>query len=115
MFDYKAIGLRIKAIRLHRELTQEQLAEMTGLSSPHISNVETGKTKVSLPSLAKIADVLDACIDEIMYGSKQSRHNNMVEMKVILSDCNDKEVRIIVDTARALKTSMRQSFNIGYI
>ena len=31
--DYKAIGKRIKIQRIQREMTQEKLAELTGLSN----------------------------------------------------------------------------------
>ena len=40
--DYKAIGLRIKAARARKGLTQGNIANLTGLSTPHISNIETG-------------------------------------------------------------------------
>ena len=48
--DYKAIGKRIKIQRIQREMTQEKLAELTGLSNPHISNVETGSTQPEHPN-----------------------------------------------------------------
>lgn len=47
--DYKAIGLRIKASRARKGLTQGNIAKLTGLSTPHISNIETGNTKLGLP------------------------------------------------------------------
>ena len=49
--DYKAIGKRVKIARIKADLKQEQLAERTSLSPTHISNVETGTTKVSLAAL----------------------------------------------------------------
>ena len=72
--DYKAIGKRIKIQRIQREMTQEKLAELTGLSNPHISNVETGSTQVSLKSLIAIANALEITpdvllCDNIRYGS----------------------------------------------
>lgn len=115
-FDYKAIGLRIKMVRLKKEITQEQLAEITGLSSPHISNVETGNTKVSLKSLVRIANALDCSIDEVLFDNMTyTRHIVEHEMLKVVSDCDDKEIRVIADTARALKHSMRQSFAKGVV
>lgn len=113
-FNYKAIGIKIKMIRLTKKITQEQLAEITGLSSPHISNVETGNTKVSLVSLVNIANALDCSIDEILFDNMTyTRHVVEHEMLKVVSDCDDKEIRVIADTARALKHSMRQSFAKG--
>jgi len=49
--NYKAIGKRIKIARIQRELTQERLAEMADISPTHMSNIETGTTRVSLSAI----------------------------------------------------------------
>ena len=64
--DYKAIGLRIKAARARKGLTQGNIANLTGLSTPHISNIETGNTKLGLPTIIHLANVLDVSVDDIM-------------------------------------------------
>ena len=46
--DYKSIGKRIKTARIRLDMTQERLAEQVNLSPSHLSNIETGTTKVSL-------------------------------------------------------------------
>lgn len=46
--DYRAIGKRIKIERIKADLTQEKLAEKSGVSLAHMSNIETGTTRVSL-------------------------------------------------------------------
>lgn len=38
--DYKLLGKRIRAARLAAGMSQEQLAEMVGLTSQHISHTE---------------------------------------------------------------------------
>ena len=53
--DYKAIGNRIKQARKRQKITQKKLAEMTDLSTSHMSHIESGKTKVSLPSLIPVS------------------------------------------------------------
>ena len=56
--DYKAIGQRIKIARIKKGVTQETVADLIDITPAHMSNVETGKTKVSLPTLIAIANVL---------------------------------------------------------
>ena len=56
--DYKAIGKRIKIARIKQNLTQETVADRIGVTPQHISNVETGNTSVSLPTLIAIANTL---------------------------------------------------------
>ena len=53
--DYKAIGKRIKIARIKDDLTQEKLSEMVGVSPTHLSNIETGTTRVSLNAIISIA------------------------------------------------------------
>ena len=45
--DYKAVGKRGKIARIKADMTQEQLAELVGISPTHLSNIETGTTHVS--------------------------------------------------------------------
>lgn len=48
MVDYADIGKRIRACRLAKGMTQEQLANEVGAVVTHISHIETGN---SVPSL----------------------------------------------------------------
>jgi len=56
------IGLKIKALREEQNLKIKDLAEMTGLSSALISQVEHGHTQPSLETLWKIARSLNVPI-----------------------------------------------------
>lgn len=46
--NYKDIGIRIKQERINQNITQEKLAEITGISVTHMSNIENANTKLSL-------------------------------------------------------------------
>ncbi|MBD5461933.1 MAG: helix-turn-helix transcriptional regulator [Lachnospiraceae bacterium] len=58
---YIEIGYNIAYYRKHAKLTQEQLAEMVGISRSHISAIEAPNIvrKVSMDLLFNIAAVLD--------------------------------------------------------
>lgn len=56
------LGERVKKRRLELGMTARELARRTGLSASFISQVERGKTNVSLESLRLIAEQLDASI-----------------------------------------------------
>ncbi len=60
------IGTRIRAIRCQRGLTQEQLAEKTGVSWSAISNLERGKHMVSIERLLDIATALDVGLETLL-------------------------------------------------
>ena len=50
------IGRKIKNLRLENGLSQEKLAECTGMSREHISCIERGKNMISIDSLYKISE-----------------------------------------------------------
>ena len=64
--DYKAIGKRIKIARIKADLTQERLAERINISPTHLSNIETGTTRVSLSTMISIANALSVTSDDLL-------------------------------------------------
>lgn len=101
--DYKAIGKRIRENRLKKKLSQADLAEIIGVSTPHISNVERGKTKVSLPKLIAIANALDISLDDLVCDSVRATKRIYVdEIACEIENCNTEEIRIVTDVVKAL-------------
>ena len=62
---YRYIGKRIKSLREKKGLTQEKLAEKTGLSLDFVGKIEVNINNPGLKSLIKIANALDVHIKEI--------------------------------------------------
>ena len=62
---YKNLGRRIKSLRETKGLTQEKLAEKTGLSLDFIGKIEVNINKPGLRSLIKIAQALDVELKEL--------------------------------------------------
>jgi DNA-binding XRE family transcriptional regulator len=56
----------IKVWREYRNLTQQQLAEAVGISTPYLSQIETNKRTGTTEVLTMIAKVLKVSPDEIM-------------------------------------------------
>lgn len=106
--DYKAIGKRIKIARARMNLTQETVADKIGVTPQHVSNIETGNASVSLTALVSIANLLHVSIDELLCDTVlKSKHIFMKEADEIFSDCNEYEVRVLVDILKVAKDSMR--------
>ncbi|HIV39383.1 MAG TPA: helix-turn-helix domain-containing protein [Candidatus Blautia stercorigallinarum] len=107
--DYKSIGKRIKTARIRLDMTQERLAEQVNLSPSHLSNIETGTTKVSLPTIIKLANALQVSVDSLLADSVvQSKAVFEEDIQTILSDCDDYEIRVIADIAAATKKTLRK-------
>ena len=56
----KAMGESIRELRMAQGWTQEQLAEITGITSSNLWRIEAGRYAVSLDILNKIAGALGA-------------------------------------------------------
>ncbi len=105
--DYFAIGQRIKRMRKARELSQENLAEFAEISTVHMSHIENGKTKLSLPVLVAIADALDVRVDSLLYDEPRGSASIAVdEIAAILDTCDAKQAAFIADLVRAAKESL---------
>jgi transcriptional regulator with XRE-family HTH domain len=106
--DYKDIGARIRIERMKQKISQEKLAEMVGVGSTHISHIETGNTKMSIKTFIAIINALNLSSDELLRNHLQkAKHVFEGELAEIIGDCTDDEARIIADTAKALKLSLR--------
>lgn len=53
------LGLKIKKLRLNEKLTLMECSELTGLSVGFLSQIENGKTSISIDNLQIIAKCLD--------------------------------------------------------
>ncbi len=102
--DYKAIGLRIKTARARKGLTQGNIAQLTGLSTPHISNIETGNTKLGLPTIIHLANVLDVSVDELLCDNiHRSEKIYCNELAELTKDCSVDELHIISELAKVIR------------
>jgi DNA-binding XRE family transcriptional regulator len=53
-------GVSLRGFRYREDLTQAQLAELTGIPQRHISEMENGKRSIGKESARKLAAVLNA-------------------------------------------------------
>ena len=107
--DYYAIGQRIRKNRKAQGLSQETLAEQVGISVTHMSHIETGNTKLSLPVLVDLATVLDVRTDDLLYdGISAERSATVNEIVQILDTCTAQQLKIIKNILKATKVSLEQ-------
>ncbi|MCL2637309.1 MAG: helix-turn-helix domain-containing protein [Oscillospiraceae bacterium] len=64
--NYKGIGQRIRNRRLSLGLTQQMLADKSGISEKYLSNIENGNSHFSFPVLISIANNLNLSADYIL-------------------------------------------------
>lgn len=110
--DYLDIGSRIREERIKQKISQEKLAEMVDVGTTHISHIETGNTKMSIKIFIAIINALNLSSDELLRNHiRKAKHIFEGELFDIIQDCTDEEARIIADTVKALKVSLRRKSN----
>ena len=57
--DYAKLGVRVRQQRVLNRLTQEQLAEKTGVSSSFIGHIERGEKKASVETVVALCNAMD--------------------------------------------------------
>ncbi len=74
--DLKKIGQFLKRLRKEKGMTQEQFAEMMGVSGRTVSRWETGSNMPDLDILIQIADYYEVEIKEILDGERKGEQMN---------------------------------------
>ena len=96
MLDYGAIGARIKACRKRAGLSQEALGKTLGISTTHMSHIETGSTKLSLSVLAQLSKALNVSCDELLFGSRNTPDKPArTDLSEILAECSAQQLECI--------------------
>lgn len=78
--DYFAMGQRIRARRRELGLTQEKLAERVDISPSFVGHLERGEKIPSLDTVARLCSCLDASMDDLALGRRQTCDKEKCEL-----------------------------------
>ena len=107
--DYYAIGQRVRKFTKARNISQEQLAEQIGISVTHMSHIETGNTKLSLPVLVDLAAALEVRSDELLFDNDMTERSAVCnEVSDLLDTCTTQQIKIMLDILKAAKISLNK-------
>ena len=101
--NLKNIGKNIKTLRSKKGLTQAQLAEMSNISTVHMSHIETGSVAMSLDSLLCICNSLNTTPNSILFGEytlNSASSTSLIQNN--FDDLTSDENRLIVEIAKIL-------------
>ena len=66
MNDRERIGKHISELRKEKGISQEKLAELSGVGYSHIARIELGRYSVGIDTLSKIANVFNCELDFVL-------------------------------------------------
>jgi transcriptional regulator with XRE-family HTH domain len=94
-----AMGSRIRELRQTRELTLQELAEMSGLSTSMLSLVERGRASPSIGSLIVIASALGVTMSDLLVNGPDSDEKIVVRAS---------EARVVETAEHVVRRLMRE-------
>ncbi len=93
--DQKKIGAFLKELRKEKQMTQEQLAEILGVTNRSISRWENGVNMPDFDLVIEIANYYNVNIEEILDGERKSemidRKTEQILLKVADYESNEKQ------------------------
>ena len=100
--DNKSIGERIRLEREKMGLTREKLAEIVGLSSIYIGQLERGERQMSLDTLVKLSDCFNVSMDYFIKGEDWQYDIYKRQGVSLIDRCSEEEKSVIEDIAKAI-------------
>lgn len=67
-FNRRLFGLRVEEVRKQRRMSQQQLADKTGIGRPQIANIEGGRFSTSIDRLLELAKALNVRPSKLIKG-----------------------------------------------
>ena len=102
-------GARLRAIRKERGYTQEQLAELTNLSTRHIAGIEKGEANPSFEVLYTITTVLGTSFDAIFNPADEQVEREIQEISGLYRACPEQGRRLILVSTRDMAQELMKS------
>lgn len=108
--DRILLGKRIREERIRCHLTQEQLAELTDVSTTYIGFVERGKRSITLEKLIDISSCLHVSIDELLQGIvPAAQAPNDLQLQTIWNSATPDEQSLILSLAKTVLSHARKN------
>lgn len=101
----KAIGKRIREERDKLGLSREEFAEIIGLSTYYVGQLERGERQMSLPVLINVANCLHMSLDYLVFGTVVDyicEGYKYDEINSLLNKCSPKELELIKNLIKTL-------------
>lgn len=102
------LGNAIRAARMGKGLSQEQLAEMVNITPTHLKHIESEHRKPSVDVLWKLATILNLSLDCLLFPSGPNRNWEYEKAKLLLDKCSKKQLKVIIATLEALLSAFQE-------
>ena len=105
----KNLGLFIKKARTDQKLTYEELAEMSGISSRYLKEIENHGNVPSFSKIQQIICALNISADPLFYKEQHTDNLDFKRLQVYLSKCTDDQITTILAIVEAYLRTYKTS------
>ena len=109
MSIYKEMGRRMLATRNALGITQEKVAELSGIETSFYGQIERGANIPSLATIAKIAKVLGLEIQDLFFSKKSLVQPEIKAVAEMLSALSSSDRKMVSAVVRTLCTRLKKS------
>lgn len=102
-YDHKAVGGRIRRLRMELSMTQEELAEMINRAPKYCADIERGYCGMSIDTLLLFCNALKVSPTMLLLGSAVAPDGGaetMAALNACLMECTEEQRRNLLETAR---------------
>lgn len=85
--ELKELGLKLKAARKEKGLTQQELSDISHVSTKQIANIERGKMNPSYLILKALAKVVPLSLDSLLAPEISPGDEGANKMKILYMNC----------------------------
>jgi transcriptional regulator with XRE-family HTH domain len=97
---YKELGKKIRDIRIKSNITQEKLAELSGVSSNFISQIERGRNKCSLETISSLSIAMNTPLSALFsfdFSGQTSKDSYAQRIEMMLKNLPDKDKKLVLE------------------
>ena len=109
----KILGNRIRALRKSRKISQEKLAELSGLHPTYVSNIENGKVNASINSYNALASALEVPLAELLPissgGIDLEIEKNIIELLGLIRNLSKKKQVIFLSASKGIIAGLEKA------
>lgn len=105
----KRVGINIRAIRKTQNLTIDELAEKCDFQAPYLSDVERGERNITLQTLNKILNALQAQPGRVLIPeSKSTENEDKIREELLqllfntLEDKDENDIRMLLNISNEI-------------
>ncbi|MGG1518756.1 helix-turn-helix transcriptional regulator [Paenibacillus oryzisoli] len=97
------LGDRLRTERLKLKLSQEQLAELSGISSTFMGHIERAERTPSLETVIKLANALGVTVDSLLQDSIKATSDTFINhFSHLVNGLDNSQKQMILDVVQAM-------------